>query len=967
MHNCSSHRGRILSLAALTVLVSWATLSWSQPTQQRVRNFVNTGETESYLNYGRKEYEAYPQVLTARNRYDRLGGFLMRGYQVFSMNTHDPSRSGLSDIDRHVLFLQWFNALIIGSDSYRGWNYTLTVGEDIRSKFTSLTFKDPRWNGIRLDTGSSDNNFTLLFTRGASTTQTPYFSTFSASPEQSTVPQLGFHWQTNLGSVLQVGATYFNQHMSDALSNNGSFFKGDTPYPMLPPSFIIVAIEDDSPEETKAAAIIRSVDIVVAGVSRGQPVRRTSVRGRPELGEFDASLVPKVSGVTVTSGRPAIVTGRNRALYEFKLPDVVTPPDSDYVKDPGMSLQGITITSVKFLLDVAGDYKIGLRQKYLFFDEDLHTTNVKKGYKPGDRRYVNPFTGKSGTDWNAPPDESSYRIWPTSPDPSLVQSNPFLAYKWDTKAEDVFYTVLRAEGQTIGEANRKVVSFDYGIPTAQSLYGLDWKFTLKGLKVSGELSTNPQNFIFPVGRNAGDRSSKRRTAYFVNASKGIGPADVGVEFFRLDPDFSGNYDSRRGGMAFFTDKTPPNYNVSNMQEFGIMGDNDDNDQWSDESQEEIPDRELPDSGIFPGLDENGDLIPDTDQNGNGLPDWTEAILFYDADPPEFVYGIDFNNNGVVDFRENDDLPDYPYRRDRKGIHALGILNKLKGFGDWISVGHYDMEEIAGGGTAKTTYLRYEYNHLSPIFGQIRLNDDIKWVKDSIRDDVYIWRDIPLDQKITHPILGVTDARNVNSQLFPPDADPLSMRNSLVNTLFFESRFNQITDLNIINNVQYIRNSQRADTFADSTRQDDAVLSHTTMVNKIDYTIRLGDLRIKPMFKHLLLRDAKSEDDSSYSITSYSIYTPILRLNFGLTAKSSVQLGFQGFPGLGYKFIDRVDDTKNFHQWDLVFMFTNRSDYWGYNIANQIGFQRTSKEFDDSSMSSLNRTDSRIFFDLVIGY
>jgi hypothetical protein len=145
-----------------------------------------------------------------------------------------------------------------------------------------------------------------------------------------------------------------------------------------------------------------------------------------------------------------------------------------------------------------------------------------------------------------------------------------------------------------------------------------------------------------------------------------------------------------------------------------------------------------------------------------------------------------------------------------------------------------------------------------------------------------------------------------------------------------------------------------------------------MINKIDYTIRLGDLRIKPMFKHLLLRDARSEKisgvDSSYSTTSYSIYTPILRFNFQLTAKSALQLGFQGFPaGLAYKYVDRIDKTKNFHQWDLVFMFSNRSDYWGYNIANQIGFQRTSKEFDNSTMSALNRTDSRVFFDLVIGY
>ena len=82
-----------------------------------------------------------------------------------------------------------------------------------------------------------------------------------------------------------------------------------------------------------------------------------------------------------------------------------------------------------------------------------------------------------------------------------------------------------------------------------------------------------------------------------------------------------------------------------MQEMSVMTDNDDNDQWPDEMINELPSAEKSDSGIFPGLDENNDLIPDSDQNFNGIPDWTEPILFYDADPPDFIYGIDFNNNG----------------------------------------------------------------------------------------------------------------------------------------------------------------------------------------------------------------------------------------------------------------------------------------------------------------------------------
>ena len=55
--------------------------------------------------------------------------------------------------------------------------------------------------------------------------------------------------------------------------------------------------------------------------------------------------------------------------------------------------------------------------------------------------------------------------------------------------------------------------------------------------------------------------------------------------------------------------------------------------------------------MYPGLDENVDNIPDVDRNENFIVDWEEAFLTYDSEPPEFVYGIDFNNNNVPDFRE----------------------------------------------------------------------------------------------------------------------------------------------------------------------------------------------------------------------------------------------------------------------------------------------------------------------------
>ena len=88
----------------------------------------------------------------------------------------------------------------------------------------------------------------------------------------------------------------------------------------------------------------------------------------------------------------------------------------------------------------------------------------------------------------------------------MGQLNPFQQFKWNLEnPEDVAYTVVRAETKETDTSNRRIVSFDYGIPTGQALFGLDGHLTLKGIDIKGEFTTNPQYFIYPVGHNAGTR------------------------------------------------------------------------------------------------------------------------------------------------------------------------------------------------------------------------------------------------------------------------------------------------------------------------------------------------------------------------------------------------------------------------------------------------------------------------------
>ena len=80
---------------------------------------------------------------------------------------------------------------------------------------------------------------------------------------------------------------------------------------------------------------------------------------------------------------------------------------------------------------------------------------------------------------------------------------------------------------------------------------------------------------------------------------------------------------------------------------------------------------------------NSNFLPDLNQNDNrvkmnNIPDYEEPFLRFDVDRPEFLFGLDMNNNFWVDQYENDAAPDYPYRKDHKGYNIYGGAHLLNG-------------------------------------------------------------------------------------------------------------------------------------------------------------------------------------------------------------------------------------------------------------------------------------------------
>ena len=200
----------------------------------------------------------------------------------------------------------------------------------------------------------------------------------------------------------------------------------------------------------------------------------------------------------------------------------------------------------------------------------------------------------------------------------------------------------------------------------------------------------------------GQRDQQRAAAWYVHALKDVGRWEVGGEVFRLGPRYGGGYDSRRGGVRLYTDLGGESQDQQMLSEFPLVDDNDDNDRYADDNLRDYPNGSETESGVFPGLDEDNDNIPDDDKNANGIPDFEEPFLLYYSDPQEFVYGIDLNNNGVIDERGKRQQARLPLRprpeRPARLCCPAGLARSV-GWGGLLSPGR---DRRAGSGRGRAT-------------------------------------------------------------------------------------------------------------------------------------------------------------------------------------------------------------------------------------------------------------------------
>jgi len=973
--------------------------------------FINRDQLKNdqgYLNYSGRNYENYAIQFNKRKIYDNFGNFLVDGLSVYDLGEVQDPLSGSSTAMKSKYYNLWFNNLVIGSDQYGGFSSRIMMGEAIRTKFTSLTLDKARFNGIRWDGATNKYRGSVIASRISDPVRISFDATNLPNAIQRTrdwtTYLLGGHFETDIGDVLTVGATYLNQHqIHSSINSSESSIKGDVANAV--PRVIFMRVKDDSPSDLSGPIIYGLPKVVVNGrehatknINGRSPDRNNTNLNNPiqywifydgvTAANFEIDNILYTYGAQSRQEGGQTVTDIHTSYTQYAVQFGNNPLPQFPLELRGRKtitfafIMPYGVNDVKFSFLLSNDYAL----------DAAHDFVLRANRYVDETQSINHF------------DSSLYGI----PTP--------------------FFPAERAQGNVQDGSNKKWVTYSYGLNSGMSVYGMDLKFKWNGFDIEGEFNTSTTFRKYPL--LFATHLEQNGYAYFLRGTKSIGRLTLGGEVYKIEPNYTTSLNIYTLENSYFSalsaERTiayiPPDIGstlgsigpeviLPGAAYYSMVDDNDDNDRWEDgfyfynataagffnNSDVLHPDsrdvhpynlgyrqnvNELtgfndiirkPDTGIFPGKDKDRDGIPDDDRNSNGFPDYVESFMTYYSDPPSFEAGDDWNNNGVIDEQENDIYPDYPYEPDIKGYHFFSFLDAEKNL--LFGIGTIEQSAIVRGGANAINYFKGTYSIANPRFGAVELYYTAKRVHDDIQNNGFQF--------------GINNLNNPTPLYY---TDPLLYRNSMVHTLYLGTRYQQIGNLNIENNIRYESNTQYqvgSPTLEEArlgiliNEQFPGVRSSVGLVNKIDYVYALLDnrLSIRPQFKIRTLKIVTTNtfDDGSQGTTintNTQTIIPIFRVDYRLTENTELHFGVQGTTlfgitdGLLYKQRDLRTGLLDYNAHTTAASLTNKSQYSGYNIVIDFGVNLTTTHYlNIPATPSFNPIikSSLIYFSIFAGY
>ena len=838
-------------------------------------------QTWQYTNYAGNPYHRYVEPsLWGDYFYDVYGNFLTRGWLVYDWTEDHPRISEGSRVLKRGTYSGFFNSLIIASDQKGQYSFSISVGDELVTTLTPMTFRKSVYNGAQVDLMSDAIELTGIFSRISA----PGFITDPNPAAFNNYTNLiGGRTRVRLGDAITLGGVFVNSHngRGTVQSFEGNPFKGELTSLQLQNqiSTIVIRLSDDSPADDVGGSVLLADNVEIA-TTIGD---RDTVLVGNEIG-----FTPYRQGGTIIEG-VRTANGTEQITLRYDLNDLaVILDDKDAINN---------IRDLRFRLVLVNDYRIEI----------------------------------------------------TSDQQTNFEGQP------------VFLLMAQAEGNIQDGSNKREVVFNYGLPTANQLLG----FTIEtqdflGFDFYTEFDVNHQYRKYPNRRvnthkaYSGLVGTENAKAWMMNLSKSVFSWSLFVEGFYMDPAYNTSpFISDGSGRVDYEDGTRSIYD--------FVDDNDDQDKKPDQKRRYQDPRTgeefrvartgrsaegFADEAVFPGWDQNNDFISDFNQNSNifsenRFPDYEEPFLRYGSDRPEYLFGIDLNNNGWVDQFENDNLPDYPYKRDRKGYN-LYLRNQATPHLQ-LTAGQAREQLLSDDRQNLTTYALVSFEKEYARIGRVGIFNMLKKAADDIQDDLFQWVQAP----------GLPGAHQAID-------DPLFAQDTYINTFWLGLDRRTNIGVNFSNKFKYetVRQREKGNNlgFKDDTR-------FLGIINKADYLYQYKTLTVRPKFKSELLKD-----NTPYSMGGVRPVRDqwtgmlFLTLEFPVLRRTTIEMGIEQL-----FFRDSMVDedalaagefTEDFNSTVLAMQLSNRGQYLGYVLTAQLGYsiRRISRErVEEDDRSQMDST------------
>ena len=835
-----------------------------------------------YTNYARNFYRSYlSATLEGDYFYDLFGRRVMHGWLVYEARKEQPRASEGNSLLKGLPYGGNFQNLIIASDSKGQHHFSLTIGDEIATTLTPMTFRKAAFNGVQFHYLQNRYAGTVLLSRiSAPLVTTSSFDVGLTNATELTAGRL----TAQLGDHLTVGGTYVNSHNSRATLERfaGNMFKGflTTDQASNAVTFIEVRLGDDSPEDGENGAVLFAENIILKDVLGHQ------------WNGAQVGYAPARTGGELRDGF-AVADGGDRMVLRYNLEALAAA--RVVVVDGEPTWQPTTVDSlaeVRFELALANDYRVEVASN--------RQTNIE--------------------------------------------------------AQPVFLLVERAPGNVGDTSNRRTVRFDYGLPTANQLAGLTLEMRqLWGFDLYAELNVNHRFAQYPSPLLTTHRTSARRAAaWMVEFAHRRVPYFLHGEVFSMDPDYTTSvFMTETNGRVDYVDQASFLYDY--------VDDNDDLDRFPDQKRRWQSSRlgqtlstgeGAADPAVFPGWDENGDFISDFNQNDtptrrNALADYEEPFLRFNVDRPEFLFGLDMNNNGWIDRFEDDADPDYPYDRDLRGYNVYGgvdIVPKVR-----LLAGQTRQWQLSSKRRSEAVYGLFVLEQDWPGIGRLRFFEQLKKVRDNIADD-----------RLAAP-LALGDQQALV-------ADPLAAQNTWINTAWLGFDYTGLQSLEVINKFKYEVFHQR-DAQPVLTERGARRRGHFLgVVNKAEYGRNMGRVHLRPRLKNELFWDVPylqraSERQWWKQLLSFSVRFPVFRESW---IETGVEQVFTTDLTAAPQQRAAGERTGDGQQTVVAIELTHYGTYLGYRSIMQCGLRFDRDQFERVGRPPETQTGSLVFVSFYAG-